>query len=41
MEQVSNQLSLPVSPTLMASDSSVSKQMLTYTPSKVKKTEDI
>jgi hypothetical protein len=41
VEQVSNQLNPPASWALMASDSAVSKQMLTYTPSKVKKTEVI
>lgn len=41
VEQVSNQLNPPISMALMASDSSASKQMLTYAPSKVKKTEDI
>lgn len=40
-EQVSNQLTPPTPAALMASDGAVSKQTLTYTPSKIKKTEDI
>lgn len=41
VEQVSNQLVLPTSLSIMAGEGSVAKQVLVYAPSKIKKTENI